>query len=325
MTNKILSEKNINIKMNKFQASQLLINTTNYLTNNIIFNKNNNKHKIASSLNFTNFKVKNDTSNIYYNDYFNDLKDKISKKRIINLEISKLFKNDNIKINKKMRFILFNWLSELSHKFKLKQRTICLCYEIIDRYCLNSNNLNYINKDSYQLLGVTALFISCKYEEVNNFKISHIEKLCCNFYNKEQILQCEYNILINFNYNFNIVIKTDLIPFFNFHFNFSNKEINFIHLLLEIMYLNTTFYSFQYECTVLGCFILICKKYKKNIDYNNLYVLFNIDKEEVTKFIHKIYKYYHNWKANLSTEGIGKKYSSIEYLNVVDFIATSNL
>ena len=65
-------------------------------------------------------------------------------------------------INLKMRLILIDWLLEVHLKFKLLPETLYLSVNLIDRYCA----LKPVNRENYQLYGVTAMLLASKYEEI---------------------------------------------------------------------------------------------------------------------------------------------------------------
>jgi hypothetical protein len=65
-------------------------------------------------------------------------------------------------ISEKMRAILLDWLVDVHLKFQLRQETLFLCQKIIDNYLA----LKLIERSKLQLLGVTALFMASKYEEI---------------------------------------------------------------------------------------------------------------------------------------------------------------
>ena len=66
-------------------------------------------------------------------------------------------------INAKMRGILIDWLVEVHLKFKLLPETLYLTVNLIDRF-LEQERM--IMRDKLQLVGVTAMFLACKYEEI---------------------------------------------------------------------------------------------------------------------------------------------------------------
>jgi cyclin B len=65
-------------------------------------------------------------------------------------------------INAKMRLILVEWLIEVHLKFKLLPETLFLTINLMDRYCM----VKQVLRNEYQLLGVTAMLIASKYEEI---------------------------------------------------------------------------------------------------------------------------------------------------------------
>ncbi len=65
-------------------------------------------------------------------------------------------------ITDKMRTILIDWLIEVHHKFKLQEETLFIMVNLIDRYL----ELALVKKRNLQLVGVTALMIAAKYEEI---------------------------------------------------------------------------------------------------------------------------------------------------------------
>jgi hypothetical protein len=65
-------------------------------------------------------------------------------------------------INIKMRSILIDWLVEVHHKFKLQPSTLWLCVNILDRYLEVVPTV----RSKLQLVGVSSLLISCKFEEI---------------------------------------------------------------------------------------------------------------------------------------------------------------
>ena len=65
-------------------------------------------------------------------------------------------------INDRMRAILIDWLVEVHLKFKLIPETLFLAHNLIDRFLSKKN----VMRKNLQLVGVTAMLIASKYEEV---------------------------------------------------------------------------------------------------------------------------------------------------------------
>lgn len=62
----------------------------------------------------------------------------------------------------KMRSILADWLIEVHMKFRLLPETLFLTMNIIDRFL----SIRVVSVAKLQLVGVTAMFIAAKYEEI---------------------------------------------------------------------------------------------------------------------------------------------------------------
>lgn len=65
-------------------------------------------------------------------------------------------------VNEKMRAILIDWLVEVHLKFKLVPETLYLTVSLIDKYLEKV----VVNWEKLQLVGVTAMLIASKYEEI---------------------------------------------------------------------------------------------------------------------------------------------------------------
>uniref|UniRef100_A0A8C7BLY8 G2/mitotic-specific cyclin-B1 n=1 Tax=Neovison vison TaxID=452646 RepID=A0A8C7BLY8_NEOVI len=66
------------------------------------------------------------------------------------------------KVTENMRAVLIDWVVQVQMKFKFLQETMYMTISIIDRFMQN----NLVPKKMLQLVGVTAMFIARKYEEM---------------------------------------------------------------------------------------------------------------------------------------------------------------
>ncbi len=66
-------------------------------------------------------------------------------------------------INEQMRSILVDWIIDIHFKFGFTDETLFMTILIIDRYL----SVKKISRSKLQLLGITALMISCKHEEID--------------------------------------------------------------------------------------------------------------------------------------------------------------
>ena len=77
--------------------------------------------------------------------------------------------------------MLVGWLVEVHLKFKLLPETLYLTINLIDRYC----QMKQVPKVDYQLLGISAMLIASKYEEIYAPEIRDFIYMTDNAYKKE--------------------------------------------------------------------------------------------------------------------------------------------
>ena len=94
-------------------------------------------------------------------------------------------------INESMRAILVDWMVEVHLKFKLLSETLFLTVNIIDRYL----SLKGISRQRLQLVGVAAMLISTKYEEIYPPTVKDFVYITDEAYTKEEVLEMESDIL----------------------------------------------------------------------------------------------------------------------------------
>ena len=87
-----------------------------------------------------------------------------------------------------MRLILMDWMMDVCNEFGLKRETFHCATNYVDRYLSSTPN---VRKTELQLVGVTALYLSAKMEEVYSPKIQDFARATDNAYKVEQIRKME--------------------------------------------------------------------------------------------------------------------------------------
>jgi G2/mitotic-specific cyclin 2 len=117
------------------------------------------------------------------------------------LEISTLasptYMDDQPELEWKMRGILVDWLLEVHTRFHLLPETLFLAVNIIDRFL----TCKVVQLDRLQLVGVTAMFIASKYEEVISPHVSNYRHVADDGFTEDEILSAERFILAALNYD----------------------------------------------------------------------------------------------------------------------------
>jgi len=104
----------------------------------------------------------------------------------------------NSTITPRMRAILVNWLAQVALQFKLLPETLYLTVEIIDRYLSVPGQHQY---KSLQLVGVSAMWIACKYEEMFMPEVNDFVFITDQAYDSKMICAKELDILKALNFN----------------------------------------------------------------------------------------------------------------------------
>jgi len=107
-----------------------------------------------------------------------------------------------------MRAILVDWLVEVHLKFKLMPETLYLTVNVIDRYLAKKQ----VTRKNLQLVGVTAMLIASKYEEIWAPEVRDFVYISDRAYTREQILQMEKMMLNDL--AFHLTVPT-VWPFMN--------------------------------------------------------------------------------------------------------------
>ncbi|GBP22047.1 hypothetical protein EVAR_18688_1 [Eumeta japonica] len=95
-------------------------------------------------------------------------------------------------INGKMRATLIDWLVEVRNQFHVSLETLQLCVGTIDRYLQAQPD---IRTSELQLVGVTCMFIACKYEEVLLPEITDFVVVSDDAFTKRDIICCERTVI----------------------------------------------------------------------------------------------------------------------------------
>lgn len=105
---------------------------------------------------------------------------------------------DGQEVTGKMRAILIDWLCQVHHRFNLLQETLYLTVALIDRFLQTTT----VTRKKLQLVGVTAMLIASKYEEMYAPEVADFVYITDNAYTKKEILQMEQTVLRALDFSF---------------------------------------------------------------------------------------------------------------------------
>ena len=96
-----------------------------------------------------------------------------------------------------LRGVLVDWLIEVHTRFHLLPETMFLAVNIIDRFL----SARVVELEKLQLVGITAMFIASKYEEVLSPHVQNFKHVADDGFTEEEILKAERFVLAALNYD----------------------------------------------------------------------------------------------------------------------------
>ncbi|KAM4592412.1 G2/mitotic-specific cyclin-B2-like [Odontesthes bonariensis] len=99
-------------------------------------------------------------------------------------------------ISERMRALLVDWLVQVHSKFQLLQETLFLTVATMDRFL----QVHPVPRRKLQLVGVTAMMVACKYEEICAPEVGDFAYITDHAFTKSQILEMERLILRSLNF-----------------------------------------------------------------------------------------------------------------------------
>ena len=138
-------------------------------------------------------------------EYLDEILENLKGEEINNkYKINQNYFNFQNEINNKMRIVLINWLIEVHTKLNFKEETFYTTIYIMDAYL----SRKFIQRKKFQLLGVTALYIATKLNEIYIRRIKDYVFITDYAYDEEEIIKMESDICKTLNFNF--LIPTSL-------------------------------------------------------------------------------------------------------------------
>ncbi|XP_061886392.1 G2/mitotic-specific cyclin-B2 isoform X2 [Entelurus aequoreus] len=103
---------------------------------------------------------------------------------------------EGYEITHHMRALLIDWMVQVSSRFQLLQETLYLSVAVLDRFL----QVQPVSRRKLQLVGVTAMLVACKYEEMYAPEVGDFAYITDNAFTKAQILEMEKQVLKTLNF-----------------------------------------------------------------------------------------------------------------------------
>lgn len=135
----------------------------------------------------------------------------------------------------RMRSIVVNWMVDVHINFKSLLETFHLSVSLFDRYLQQHMT---IGRETLQLVGVTAILIASKYEEMYVPEVTDFEYICDNTFSISEIIKMERDMLTTLKFNLGRPLSIHFLRRFNKVAKVTSDHHNLAKYLLEICLLH---------------------------------------------------------------------------------------
>ena len=161
-------------------------------------------------------------------------------------------------INEQMRCILVDWIIDVHYKFGFTDETLFMSILIIDRYI----SIRHISRIRFQLLGITAMMLACKHEEINIPKVEDFIYITDNAYTKTEVIDMESDILNAFNYELLYPSPIKFFEILSLKFNFNKLQYLMGKYLMESFLVDLKWINYKPSVISCACIYIVMKFYK---------------------------------------------------------------
>ncbi|CCW70954.1 unnamed protein product [Phytomonas sp. Hart1] len=132
-------------------------------------------------------------------------------------------------ITEKMRRVLIDWLTDVNIEFKNHSETFFLAVDIIDRFLSKRE----ISRGKLQLVGIAAMLISAKHEEVWPPSVRECVVVTASTYSESELIKMECEIACELGFRFTVPTLYPLACFFLSPKNYRSEVRDASFMFLE--------------------------------------------------------------------------------------------
>ncbi|KAL8869222.1 MAG: hypothetical protein Q9174_004432 [Haloplaca sp. 1 TL-2023] len=151
-----------------------------------------------------------------------------------------------------LRGVLVDWLIEVHLRFHLLPETMFLAINIIDRFL----STRVVELDKLQLVGITAMFIASKYEEVLSPHVQNFKHVADDGFSEDEILKAERFVLTTLNYDLSYPNPMNFLRRISKADNYDIQTRTLGKYLLEISLVDHHLLGFQPSLVAAGAMYL---------------------------------------------------------------------
>ncbi|KAE8980697.1 hypothetical protein PR003_g23252 [Phytophthora rubi] len=156
-------------------------------------------------------------------------------------------------VEPKMRAVLVDWLVEVHQRFELEAQTLFLTVNYIDRYLAQVP----VKSQRFQLVGVAALLIASKFEEIYPCDMDDLLYICERSYSKADLVDCERDLLNSYKFNLAVPSASSFLGYYLEHFEEEDEVIGQLASYFAECSLLDFAFGAKYEPSIVACACLL--------------------------------------------------------------------
>ena len=219
--------------------------------------------------------------------------------------------------NEKNRSIIFNWLVRNNHKWKLKDDTLFMAMNIMDRYISKYK----VSNSEFQLVGIASYLIASKYEDIYPPYVDELAQICNFIYTTDDIIKKEYEILVGLNFD---ILYNSSYKFLTFLHSIIDKEnIKLLYLsqfILELSLENIDILQFSQSKRALAALLISKKILQIKKSWNELRMYYDYDENEIKNVQKKMIVLLKKALNSKTKNAIFEKFESSKYKSISSFL-----
>lgn len=158
-----------------------------------------------------------------------------------------------------MRAILIDWLIDVHRQFKMRTETLYLAISFIDRYLSKSE----VERCRLQLVGVAAMFIAAKFEEIHPPELKDFVYICASAYTKENVIAMEARMLSLLNWGACAPTASHFLPKFSKANGSNEAQEHFVQYLVELAFVEYDMIGLEPQHLVAAATLLTNRLYQR--------------------------------------------------------------
>lgn len=236
------------------------------------------------------------------------------KSRLSLYYVDKDYMDKQTDVNVRMRAILIDWMIDVNLKFKLLPQTLFMTVNIMDRYL----SVKKVSRNELQLLGVCALMIVGKYEEIYPPVMKDYIAVCDGAYKREDLLRMEADIIATLQFNLTQPSSFYFLQLLQQKLVLEAKPLIFVQYILESALLSMESLKYDNLTLVAGAVFLVNKIFKRGRWTHDYTSACGVNEQEAKNCAKELYCLI-NQVEQMGLTAIKRKFSTPVYYEVSRF------